>query len=113
MQSGGVGGVKAVLRDLRSVGFWVMLSGAVAALMGVPGLMSVPLVVAFVCSNTKDHGDIESYLASTGQPIPEEALSHISPLGSKHIMLTGQYSWDKPKHPRGNGLLLPKKNLFV
>lgn len=33
-------------------------------------------------------------LRSRGENIPEENLSHLSPLGWEHIILTGIYHWD-------------------
>jgi len=55
------------------------------------------VTAAFVCSNTKDLDPIVTYLASIGQPVPDEVLPHISPMGWKHITLTGQYYWNRPR----------------
>lgn len=62
------------------------------------------VTMAIVCSNTKDLDTVTSRLAAGGNPVPEDTLRHISPLGWKHIMLTGQYHWDKPRRrTKGRG----------
>jgi TnpA family transposase len=67
------------------------------------------VAVAIVCSNTKDLDAVTRYLAANGQAVSEDILQHISPLGWKHIMLTGQYNWDKPRHAKGVRYLLRRK----
>ena len=32
-------------------------------------------------------------LAETGQPVPDEIIAHLSPMGWEHITLTGSYYW--------------------
>lgn len=32
-------------------------------------------------------------LAETGQPVPDEIIAHLSPMGWEHITLTGSYCW--------------------
>lgn len=49
-----------------------------------------------IWSNTKDGGMIVDGLRSRGREIPDEVLRHISPLGSKHILFTGDYAWRTP-----------------
>jgi hypothetical protein len=34
-------------------------------------------------------------LADAGNPVPEEVIPHLSPLGWEHITLTGSYHWRK------------------
>jgi hypothetical protein len=37
-------------------------------------------------------------LERNGQPINQDLLKHLSPLGWEHIMLTGDYFWRQSKH---------------
>jgi hypothetical protein len=43
--------------------------------------------------NKKYLGHIVSNMQKKGNHIPQEALSHLSPLGWEHIILTGHYKW--------------------
>jgi hypothetical protein len=36
-------------------------------------------------------------LAEAGQPVPDEIIAHLSPLGWEHIPLTGSYYWRELK----------------
>lgn len=48
--------------------------------------------------NTKQLGLAVEARLKDGKDCPEKLLSHISPLGWAHILLTGEYRWRKPRH---------------
>lgn len=48
-----------------------------------------------ILSNTLDAGNAVEQLRSEAKHVPDEALAHISPLGTKHLIFNGDYLWDK------------------
>ena len=49
-----------------------------------------------VFSNTEDLHPIVMRLREAGCVIPDEVLTHISPLGTKHLIFNGDYIWEAP-----------------
>ena len=45
--------------------------------------------------NTVRLGEAVARRRRAGLPVPSELLAHISPLGWAHILLTGEYRWQK------------------
>lgn len=57
-------------------------------------MMHLNLLTAIIIYwNTKHLGRIVSDMQKKGNHIPPEKLSHLSPLGWEHIILTGHYKW--------------------
>lgn len=57
-------------------------------------MMHLNLLAAIIIYwNTKHLGQIVSDMQGEGTKIPPEKLSHLSPLGWEHIILTGHYKW--------------------
>ncbi|MFN7365308.1 MAG: Tn3 family transposase [Alphaproteobacteria bacterium] len=57
-------------------------------------MMHLNLLTAIIIYwNTKHLGRIVSDMQKKGNHIPSEKLSHLSPLGWEHIILTGHYTW--------------------
>jgi TnpA family transposase len=57
-------------------------------------MMHLNLLTAIIIYwNTKHLGHIVSDMQKKGVHIPQEKLSHLSPLGWEHIILTGHYKW--------------------
>lgn len=66
-----------------------------------------------VTTNTRELDFVVQELAARGQAISEEILHHITPLGWKHINLTGQYFWDKRQSMKNVGANLERPKLLV
>lgn len=49
-----------------------------------------------VFSNTEDLHPIVTRLREAGCTIPDEVLTHISPLGTRHLIFNGDYIWEAP-----------------
>jgi len=57
-------------------------------------MMHLNLLTAIIIYwNTKHLGQIVSDMQGEGTEILPEKLSHLSPLGWEHIILTGHYKW--------------------
>jgi TnpA family transposase len=60
-------------------------------------MMHLNLLAAIVIYwNTKHLGRVIDNMRRSGIQIDEEKLSHLSPLGWEHIILTGFYEWSNP-----------------
>jgi len=59
------------------------------------------LAAIIIYWNTKQLGQIIAKRRRAGIYDPESPLSHVSPLGWAHILITGEYRWPKinPKIP--------------
>ncbi|WVX49881.1 Tn3 family transposase ISRsp12 [Roseobacter fucihabitans] len=59
------------------------------------------LATIIIYWNTKQLGQVIAKRRQTGIYDPEDLLSHVSPLGWAHILITGEYRWPKttPKIP--------------
>ena len=53
------------------------------------------LVAIIIYWNTKHLGYAVAKRQKSGLPTPEKLLSHVSPIGWTHILLTGEYRWPK------------------
>jgi len=57
-------------------------------------MMHLNLLAAIIIYwNTKHLGRIVTHMETQGTCIPPEKLTHLSPLGWEHIILTGFYTW--------------------
>ena len=63
---------------------------------GMAGLNLLAAIVIYW--NTKQLGLAVAVRMKEGKDCPDPFLSHISPLGWAHILLTGEYRWRKQRH---------------
>jgi hypothetical protein len=72
------------------------------------------VIAAIVYWNTLYIGRVAEHLRPQGKLVPDELLTHVAPLGWRHIGLTGDYLWQRrtsmmslvtPSAPRGLLLL--------
>jgi TnpA family transposase len=47
---------------------------------------------------------LEHTITTTGHPVDDPLLDHLSPLGWEHINLTGDYTWNNPRQPKAGKL---------
>jgi TnpA family transposase len=59
------------------------------------------VTAAIVYWNTVYLGRAVDHLRSAGEPVPDELLRHVAPLGWNHISLTGDYLWTHVDSPDG------------
>jgi TnpA family transposase len=57
------------------------------------------VTAAIVYWNTVYLGRAVDHLRSAGEPVPDELLRHVAPLGWNHISLTGDYLWAQINSP--------------
>ena len=57
------------------------------------------VVMAIDVWNTVDLGQVVDAMRAEGKAVPDELLSHVSPLGWEHIGLTGDYLWREDQVP--------------
>jgi TnpA family transposase len=53
------------------------------------------VTAAIVYWNTLYIGQAVDHIRTTGEPAPDELLTHVAPLGWRHISLTGDYLWQE------------------
>jgi hypothetical protein len=53
------------------------------------------VTAAIVYWNTLYIGQAVDHLRTTGEPASDELLTHVAPLGWRHISLTGDYLWQE------------------
>jgi hypothetical protein len=54
---------------------------------------------AIILWNTTYRQAARLHLSSLGRPVPADLLQHFSPLGWRHINITGDYLWTDPDAP--------------
>ena len=52
---------------------------------------------------------LEHAITTTGHPVDDPLLDHLSPLGWRHISLTGEYTWNNPRQPKAGKLRLLRR----
>lgn len=68
------------------------------------------VIAAIVYWNSTYMADAVAHLRTTVEPVPDDLLSHTSPVGWEHIALSGDFLWDRVAMPRGRRPLnLPRQ----
>jgi hypothetical protein len=67
------------------------------------------VIAAIVYWNTLYMGRAVEHLRSQGRIVPDELLTHVAPLGWRHISLTGDYLWQHAAS--GAGQQRPLRNV--